>query len=270
MNEGFREKPTKYLMDHIKDAVFDTDSSDCELHDWKFYNMTNGEEKTYYCMYKNSEMKNTKSKKRTKTRIIVLILMFIAIAAFIIVILFSKQKIATNIGLRYAIQGVDVSHYQGDIDWNVLEEQGTSFAYIKATEGSSYVDSCLDKNYQGIHNTGLDYGFYHFLSLESSPEKQFENFKAAVGEYQMVSLFEQQYGQKPVVYTTQSYYFKYFYGEKLDFPIWIRNVYFSPFQDWTIWQYTDKAIIDGYDGDEIYIDCDVIKDSEYKNIKINM
>ncbi len=222
-----------------------------------------------------------------------------ALLTLIIATLISTQKIAASIGSKYAIQGVDVSHYQGDISWNVLEEQGISFAYIKATEGSSYVDSCLDKNYQGIQNTGLKYGFYHFLSLESSPEKQIENFKSAVGEYhmdiipaidiewygderqnppekeavlstlfQMVSLFEQEYGQKPVVYTTQSYYFKYFYGEKLDFPIWIRNVYFSPFQNWTIWQYTDRAVLDGYDGDEIYIDRDVIKDSEYKNIQI--
>ena len=85
---------------------------------------------------------------------------------------------------------------------------------------------------------------------------------------QMVSLFEQEYGQQPVVYTTQSYYFKYFRGEKLDFPIWISNVYFSPFQNWTIWQYTDRAVMNGYHGDERYIDRDVIKDSEYKKIQI--
>ena len=242
-------------------------------------------------------MKYIKSGKKIKSWIIVLV--FTAILTLIIAKLFLTQKIATSIGTKYDIQGVDVSHFQGDIDWNVLEGQGISFAYIKATEGSSYVDSCLDKNYQGIQNTGLKYSFYHFLILESSPETQFENFKAAVGEYhmdiipaidiewyedkkknppekevvlrtllQMVSLFEQEYGQQPVVYTTQSYYFKYFRGEKLDFPIWIRNVYFSPFQNWTIWQYTDRAVMNGYHGDERYIDRDVIKDSEYKKIQI--
>ncbi|WP_051204782.1 glycoside hydrolase family 25 protein [Butyrivibrio sp. VCD2006] len=243
-------------------------------------------------------MKYTESAKRIKTRLIVIV--FIALLTLIIAILFLTQKIATYIGSKYAIQGVDVSHFQGDIDWNELERQGISFAYIKATEGSSYVDSCLNQNYQGIQNTGLEYGFYHFLSLESSPETQLENFKAATGEYhmdlipaidiewygdkrqnppekevvlstlfQMVSLFEQEYDQKPIVYTTQSYYFKYFYGEKIDFPIWIRNVYFSPFQEWAIWQYTDRSVLDGYSGDEIYIDRDVIKGSEYKNIRIN-
>ncbi|RKM59176.1 glycosyl hydrolase family 25 [Butyrivibrio sp. CB08] len=243
-------------------------------------------------------MKYSKLEKKIKRRITVIV--FIALLTIIIATLLFTQKIATSIGFKYAIQGVDVSHFQGDIDWNVLEKQGISFAYIKATEGSSSVDSCLNQNYQGIQNTGLEYGFYHFLSLESTPEAQLENFKAATGEYhmdlipaidiewygderhnppekeevlnslfQMVSLFEKEYGQKPVVYTTQSYYLKYFYGEKLDFPIWIRNVYFSPFQEWAIWQYTDRAVIDGYCGDEIYIDRDVMKDSEYKNIRLN-
>ena len=242
-------------------------------------------------------MNYTKSGKKIRKRLILFV--FTALLALITAWLFLSQKIAGIIGSGYEVQGVDVSHFQGDIDWNVLEEQGISFAYIKATEGSSYVDPYLDKNYQGIRNTDLEYGFYHFLSLESSPETQFENFKAAVGEYhmdiipaidiewygdkrknppekevvlstllQMVSLFEQEYGQKPVVYTTQSYYFKYFRGEKPDFPLWIRNVYVSPFQDWTIWQYTDRAAMNGYYGDEKYIDRDVIKDSEYKNIQI--
>lgn len=70
------------------------------------------------------------------------------------------------------------------------------------------------------------------------------------------------------MYTTLSYYYKYFQGETIDFPIWIRNVYFSPFQDWSIWQYTDRAVLDGYHGDERYIDRDVIKDSEYENLQM--
>ena len=243
-------------------------------------------------------MKYTKPKKRIKKRLIVIVVT--ALLALIITVLFSTQKLAVSIGSKYAIQGVDVSHFQGDIDWNVVKRQGISFAYIKATEGSSYVDSYLNQNYHGIRDTGLKYGFYHFLSMDSSPEKQFENFITSVSEYhmdlipaidiewygderqnppekeavlstlfQMVSLFEQEYGQKPVVYTTQSYYYKYFYGEKLDFPIWIRNVYFRPFQDWTIWQYTDRAVLDGYSGDETYIDLDVIKEAEYENLQIN-
>ena len=242
-------------------------------------------------------MKHTKSGKEIKKRTITLVV--ITLLGLIPVMLFSTQKISTFIGTKYTIQGVDVSHFQGDIDWSVLERQGISFAYIKATEGSSYVDPYLDKNYQGIQTTGLDYGFYHFLSLDSSPETQFENFKSAVGDYhmdiipaidiewygdkrqnppekeavlstlsQMISLFEQEYGQKPVVYTTHSFYNKYFRGETPDYPIWIRNVYFCPSEEWTIWQYTDRSVMDGYYGDEKYIDRDVIRDSDYNNLQL--
>ena len=38
------------------------------------------------------------------------------------------------------VLGVDVSAYQGEIDWEVISEQGISFAYIKATEGTDFID----------------------------------------------------------------------------------------------------------------------------------
>ena len=210
-----------------------------------------------------------------------------------------SQKVAVLLASGYEKQGIDVSHFQGEIDWPRMEAQGISFAYIKATEGSGYVDSCLEANYQGVKDTGIEYGFYHFLSLESAPETQMENYKAAVdglemslvpgidiewyGDMrqnppdkevvldvlrQMASLMEEEYGQKPVVYTTQTFYLKYFAGEDLDFPLWIRNVYFLPFQDWTVWQYTDRAVMDGYNGEEKYIDCDVIKWENLEMIRL--
>ena len=56
------------------------------------------------------------------------------------------QKIATFVGRRYDLQGIDVSHFQGNVDWKKMEEQGISFSYIKATEGSSYVDPMFESN----------------------------------------------------------------------------------------------------------------------------
>ena len=41
---------------------------------------------------------------------------------------------------KYPVKGIDVSSYQGEIDWEILSNQNISFAYIKATEGSSYED----------------------------------------------------------------------------------------------------------------------------------
>ena len=61
---------------------------------------------------------------------------------FILTFLFINKKIRPNLILadRYEVRGVDVSHYQGDIDWEKMAAENIDFAYIKATEGSRYVD----------------------------------------------------------------------------------------------------------------------------------
>ena len=81
---------------------------------------------------------------------------------------------------KYPIRGVDVSHHQGEIDWNKLAEEEISFAYIKATEGSGYKDEQFDKNWSEAQATGLRIGAYHFFSLDSAGATQAENFCNAV------------------------------------------------------------------------------------------
>ena len=76
----------------------------------------------------------------------------------------------------YKVKGVDVSSYQGDIDWDVLSAQGIEFAYIKATEGSKTVDRCFEANWKGASDTSLRIGAYHFFSFESSGENQAKLF----------------------------------------------------------------------------------------------
>ncbi len=49
---------------------------------------------------------------------------------------------------KYDIKGVDVSSYQGEIDWDILASQNISFAFIKATEGSSFVDENFAYNFE--------------------------------------------------------------------------------------------------------------------------
>ena len=51
--------------------------------------------------------------------------------------------------LLYPRQGIDVSHYQGDIRWSRLPNAGVDFAYIKATEGGDYVDPNFATNWAG-------------------------------------------------------------------------------------------------------------------------
>ena len=205
-----------------------------------------------------------------------------------------RQKVSGFFSRSYEIKGIDVSHHQNDIDWESVAKEGIDFAYIKATEGSSFVDECLEDNYQGARDSGMDYGFYHFVSFESAPKDQLENYRSATGkldmtlipaldaEYygdmeknpppkeivlkqikEMEELFKEEYGYYPLIYTTQKFYSRYFVGELKNYPVWIRNVYDLPVQKWTLWQYTDKLIVDGI---TTFVDGNVTDEKRYQEL----
>ena len=76
----------------------------------------------------------------------------------------------------------------------------------------------------------------------------------------MLTILEEYYGCKPVIYATQSSYFNLLQGEFRDYPLWIRNVYFKPLipgRRWIFWQYEDSAVLDGYYGEQDKIDLNV-------------
>src|SRR5512143_3772416 len=61
------------------------------------------------------------------------------------------------------VQGIDVSYWQGDIDWMQARNAGVRFAYIKATEGGDVVDPKFLQNWQNAKNAGVVRGAYHFI-----------------------------------------------------------------------------------------------------------
>jgi len=193
---------------------------------------------------------------------------------------------------NYPVRGVDVSNYQGEIDWVKLADQNIDFAFIKATEGSKYKDKQFQTNWDGVRRTTLIIGAYHFFSFDSSGITQAENYIASVPLTQgmlppvvdiefygdkeknvpdkvktakeltlLLDRLYEHYGVKPIIYATLKSYNIYIKGEFSEYPLWIRNVYYSPQLDlrkkWTFWQYTDKAILEGYKGAEKYIDMNV-------------
>ncbi|BCJ35712.1 hypothetical protein Athai_32150 [Actinocatenispora thailandica] len=60
------------------------------------------------------------------------------------------------------VKGFDVSHYQGTINWASQYSKGARFAYMKATEGSSYRDPNFNTNYTNSYKAGFIRGAYHF------------------------------------------------------------------------------------------------------------
>ena len=201
---------------------------------------------------------------------------------------------------KYPVRGVDVSHYQGNIDWETLAGAGIKFAYVKATEGSSSTDECFEANWNGALKSGLRVGAYHFFSLDSGGAVQAENFCKTVpsvegmlppvvdvesyGRYSdienvdkealmaeltaYVEKIEEYYGMKPVIYTTRKW--KHFIAPSFSgYDFWIRSVYHAPEAgfEWTFRQYSNRTVLKGYDGEEKFIDMNVFNgtESEFDN-----
>ena len=121
---------------------------------------------------------------KKKTIIIIFAVLFWAFVLTGILILKKYIKITPSFAAKYELDGIDVSHYQGDIDWGKIEKQGIDFAFIKATEGSSYVDQCFERNWNEAGQTSIMLGVYHFFSFDSEGKPQAEHFINTVGNLQ--------------------------------------------------------------------------------------
>ncbi|MCL2634163.1 MAG: calcium-translocating P-type ATPase, PMCA-type [Oscillospiraceae bacterium] len=201
---------------------------------------------------------------------------------------------------KYPVRGVDVSSYQGVIDWEILADNNIDFAFIKATEGSSHVDEKFAYNWEkALSDTDLLIGAYHFFSYDSSGITQAENFIKTVpivsgtlppvidiefygdieknlpsrehtGEIlnDMLIILEEHYGHKPIIYATMKSYNLYIKNEYEEYPIWIRDVIKKPVlpdgREWVFWQYSHRETLNGYDGVERFIDMNVFYGSTYE------
>lgn len=191
--------------------------------------------------------------------------------------------------------GVDVSTYQGQVDWSVLADQGVDFAFIKATEGSGLTDVRFEENWVGAKSAGVRSGAYHFFSYDSPGESQADNFIAVVpvtegalppvvdiefyGRYleepakaevvekllpPLLERLEEHYGVKPILYATYRSYQLYLSGRAYrDYPLWISSPVVAPiFHGWTFWQYSHTARLEGYYGHQQMIDLNVFRGTE--------
>lgn len=77
--------------------------------------------------------------------------------------------------------GIDISHHNGRIDWARAAEAGVGFAFMKATEGASFVDSTFKRNFAEAKANGILAGAYHFFQPKVSVERQVENFCKTFG-----------------------------------------------------------------------------------------
>jgi lysozyme len=178
------------------------------------------------------------------------------------------------------VQGVDVSHHQGAIDWRALAADDVAFAYIKATEGADHVDPRFAFNWREAGAAGLLRGGYHFFTLCQPGARQAANFinivpreagslphavdmehmgpcrdgptmTDVVGEMRIfLDRLEAHYGARPIVYTTREFHdahLRNVAGERF----WLRSLFARPAwreNDWVIWQHHNRGRRRGVSG----------------------
>ena len=229
-----------------------------------------------------------------KKILIIFIVLFFVLSG--LVIFFYTQGFNHPSAKKHPIRGVDVSSYQGDIDWDILADQNIDFAFIKATEGSGSQDAYFSGNFENALKTHLKVGAYHFFSYDSPGATQAENFINTVPKIdgmlppvidiefygdkasnpptreetesilnELLRRLEERYGQKPIIYTTGKSYDLYIKGGHYDHSIWIRDLLGEPSlpdRKWVFWQYNNRKRLKGYSGPEKCIDMNIFNGSK--------
>ena len=178
--------------------------------------------------------------------------------------------------------GLDVSEFQGEIDWELTKTLENSYAldfvFIRATAGMDKVDRKFDYNWLEAKNNKLIRGAYHYyrpnensidqanffiktvqlhkgdlppvLDIEKLPKNQsMKNLKLGLNRW--LRVVEAHYKVKPIIYTGEKYYNDFLKDDFKDYLFWIANYNFYREKigdDWLFWQFTEKATVSGIKG----------------------
>ncbi|KAJ3484678.1 hypothetical protein NLI96_g5480 [Meripilus lineatus] len=90
------------------------------------------------------------------------------LTSFLPLLLSAASLVGATLVKRANPKGIDVSHYQSSVDFVKVKNNGLSFVYIKATEGTTYIDPKFNTHYPAATKAGLIRGGYHFARPGSS------------------------------------------------------------------------------------------------------
>lgn len=219
------------------------------------------------------------SKRKKKNVLPLILLLGAAIAAFFIIDLLKENVNDHKLGpppAGFKSHGIDVSHYQKEIDWNTLFNSLDSipfFVYCKATEGVTIKDNKWKKNRAYLLKNNKHHGAYHFYRSNKDPLAQAE-FLLSVYEpndndlpvaldieeqitynYEKEDILiwlnkiESASGKQPIIYTSLHLYKTQLKQLFPEYKFWVAAYgrHGHEFQDDQIihWQYSDKGKIPG-------------------------
>ncbi len=201
---------------------------------------------------------------------------FIGVLASIILYYSTKQEENLSISDSPYVFGIDISHYQGTINWNELRNSHhpIEYIFIRATMGVDGKDKEFKRNWKEAKSKGFLVGAYHYYRPNENSSQQFANFKSTVhfqsgdffpvldiedlGKYGIdnlrigvlnwLALAESEYGVKPIVYTGKHFYEQHLKGYIDNYPLWIASYSGKHTVDnikWDFHQFTDQVRVNG-------------------------
>lgn len=178
-------------------------------------------------------------------------------------------------------QGIDASHHQGPIDWAKVADHGISFAYLKATEGTGFVDPRFAAHRRSASRYGVAVAGYHYFQLCSDGTAQAAHFIDVLGDggaealapavdlelvgscttpparatllaevREFLAAVDKEYATKTVVYLYPDFEERFGFATDLaDHPQWVRRIGDrAPRRPWEVWQYDDHGSVPGIAG----------------------
>ena len=187
---------------------------------------------------------------------------------------------------HHEVHGIDVSKWNGDIDWPAVRKSGVAFAFLKATEGTDRLDSRFPEYWRGAKAAGVAHAPYHFYYFCSTADAQADWFIANVPKeavrlppvldaewnpasptcrlrpppdevraamQRFMNRIEAHYGKRPIIYTTVDFHRENLAGHFGDYHFWVRSVAahpekIYPARRWAFWQYTSTGVVPGIGG----------------------
>ena len=177
------------------------------------------------------------------------------------------------------LKGVDVSHFQGEVDWPAVARDGVRFCFVKATEGADNVDPNFSRNWEGAKAAGLLRGAYHFFHPDEDAKQQAEHYLSVVslddqalppaldievtngvgvkglqsGIRTWLQTVQASSGRKPVLYTDPSFWRESVRADLSNYPLWLACYANQPdvppsWRTWTFWQHSDQGRVRGIPG----------------------
>ena len=181
---------------------------------------------------------------------------------------------------NYEVHGIDISHYQGEIDWELLTHNREAkfpihFIFLKATEGGDHGDDTFTQNFGQARKYGFIRGAYHYfipktdahkqadffirtvqlakgdlppvLDVETTGKQSPQELKTAVKTW--LDRVEAHYGVKPILYTSYKFKKRYLSDSIFNaYPYWIAHYYVDSVRyegKWHFWQHTDVGTVPG-------------------------